>query len=84
MTKPNESQAAVLVWFDQARTANEAAALAAETGPRLAESYRKRVHELRRGGWIVSSGKRQCGETNRLAETYIRTRPRPENQPDLF
>lgn len=84
MTQPNESQAAVLVWFDQHRTANEAAALAAEVGPRLAESYRKRVHELRRAGWIVSSGKRKCRETNRLAETYIRALSRPEDQPELF
>ena len=66
-------QAAILGIVDsEPRTASEIAAACAVRHGGIAESYRKRMHELVRAGQVGAREPRVCSVTGRMAATYVR------------
>ena len=52
------------------RTANEIAAECVKQYGKMAESYRKRLHELVRDGFAIECGERSCEVTGKSATTF--------------
>lgn len=79
--KLNATQEACLRAIDSSKlyplTANEIAREAAARFGGIAESYRKRVHELVRAGMLCEAGKRKCYVTGKGATCYERVRWHP-------
>lgn len=66
-------QAAILGIVDsEPRTASEIAAACAVRHGGIAESYRKRMHELVRAGQVDAREPRVCSVTGHMAATYVR------------
>ena len=72
----NSTQATVALILGRAtqpRTANELAAECVRLFGGMAETYRKRAHELYVAGRAVECDARRCGVTGKMATTYRRT-----------